>query len=326
MSAVLRQLIPSDLAARAALLSLLSNLAMMVLKLSVGLITGSVAVFSDGIDSAQDVVAASIALASVRFGARPPDLSHPYGHGRAETVAAGTQSLLIAGGGALILYRAVDRLVSPPDSIGTSLGLVAMVIAAAVNFLVVQYAGRVARVTGSPAIASDVRHLWTNIVQAGAVLLGLALVAATGEVAFDAIVALALGLYLAWTAASILRFAVGDVLDTSLTEEEVRFVEEAILAERDEIAGYHRLRTRRSGQSRHVDFHLILPPTLTVAEAHVITDRIEQRIRARWPEAVITIHSEPADGRFRGPLDVGAPSRGREGEEAEQGDPRRRRL
>ena len=324
MTAVLRRLFPADLAGRAATLSLVANLGLMVLKLSVGVITGSVAVLSDGVDSAQDALAAAIALVSVRFGSRPPDLSHPYGHGRAETVAATLQALFIAVGGAFIIFRAVDRLIDPPSSIGTSLGLVAMAITAGVNLVVGRYATRVARITGSPAIASDARHLWTNVVQAAAVLLGLALVALTGELAFDAIAALALGVYLGWTATAILLAAVGDVLDKSLSEEEVHFVEEAILAERGEIAGYHRLRTRRSGQRRNVDFHLILPPALTVAEAHVITDRIEGRIQSRWPGSAVTIHIEPSDGRFRGPMDVRAPSRGREGEEAE--GPLRRRL
>jgi cation diffusion facilitator family transporter len=290
----------------------------MVLKLAVGVITGSVAVLSDGIDSAEDAIAASIAFVSVRYGARPPDIEHPYGHGRAETVAAGLQALLIAAGGAFVVYRAIDRFIDPPESIGTNLGLLTMAIAAAANLIVVQYAGRVARITRSPAIASDARHLWTNIVQAAAVLLGLALVAITDEVRFDAAVALMLGAYLLWTAAAIMRSAAGDILDVSLTEDELRFVEEAILAEQDEIAGYHRLRTRRSGQSRHIDFHLILPPALTVAEAHVITDRIEARIRSRWPASRITIHAEPADGRFLGPLQEAA-SRGREGEST---DPR----
>lgn len=319
MTAAVRRLVPADLASRAAALSLVSNVGLMVLKISVGVITGSVAVLSDGIDSAQDVIASAIAFASVRIGARPPDLAHPYGHGRAETLAAGAQALLIGGGGVFIVARSVMRLIDPPDEIGTDLGLIAMVVAALANFVVVQYVGRVARLTGSPAIASDARHLWTNIVQAGAVLAGLALVAATDEVAFDSLVALALGAYLLWTAASILISAMGDVLDVSLTDDDLAFVTECILVEGDAIAGFHRLRTRRTGQNRHIDFHLILPPEMTVAAAHEIAERIEERIRARWPSAVIVIHTEPEDGRFQGPRDKRAASMGREGEPGREG-------
>lgn len=287
----------------------------MVLKVGVGLASGSVAVLSDGIDSGQDLIAASITLASVRYGLRPPDVAHPYGHGRAETVAAGIQSLLIGGGGVYIVVRAILRLIDPPDDIGHNIALVAMVIAAAANVALVQYTSRVAKLTGSPAIASEARHLWTNVVQAVAIIVGLALVGITGEVAFDAAVALALGAYLLWIAGHILWTSVGDVLDASLTPAEMSQIAAAILEEGDIVAGYHRLRARRSGQARQVDFHLILPGSLSLAEAHEISDHVEGRIESLWPGTVITIHAEPADGRFRGPMQD-SDSRGREGEEA----------
>jgi cation diffusion facilitator family transporter len=302
------------IAARAAGLSLLSNLGLMFLKLATGVITGSIAVLSDGIDSAQDVVASGIAFASVRFGARPPDLVHPYGHGRAETVAAGTQGLLITAGAVYITYRAVQRLLDPPASIGTDLGLVVMLLAAAVSYGVYLYARRAARLSGSPAIYADARHLMTNVVQAGAIVLGLAMVAVSGEVVFDAVAALLLAGYLYWTAASILWSVLSELLDVSLGEEDIRFIEQAILAERDEIAGFHRLRTRRSGRQRNVDLHLIVPPQLSVSEAHAISDRIEQRLKGRWPDAVVMIHTEPSDGRFLGPYAREKESRGLEGE------------
>jgi cation diffusion facilitator family transporter len=259
-------------------------------------------VLSDGIDSGQDLLAALIAFVSVRIGAMPPDAGHPYGHGRAETIAAGIQALLIAGGGIFIVVSATMRLVDPPEEIGYDVAIVAMLIAAAANAALVQYTGRVAKQTGSPALASETRHLWTNVVQAGAVISGLALVGITGEVAFDAVLALALGLYLLWIAGNILWSALGDVLDAGLTAEEMERIVSAIRAEGSVVAGYHRLRTRRSGQARHVDFHLILPADYSLARAHEVADRIEARIVALWPGTVVTIHTEPANGRFLGPM------------------------
>ena len=314
----LTSLWPRDLAGRAALLSLLANFGLMIMKLTIGVISGSVAVLSDGIDSAQDMVAAGIAFASVRIGARPADAEHPYGHGRAETIAATIQGLLIAGGGVFIVYRAGYRLLNPPDSIDAGIGLIAMVIAAAVSFTVGQYAARVAKQTGSPAIASDARHLMTNVVQAVCVLAGLGLVLATGKTAFDSLIALTLGLYLLWIAGSILWGSLADVLDASLTEEEIKAVEDAIMADEAAIRGYHRLRTRRSGQSRHIDFHLLFPASMTMGAAHEITDRIEHRVEALWPGTIVTIHMEPSDGRWRGPMDDEDPSSGREGEVPEK--------
>ena len=288
---VAQHLFPADPASRAAALSVYTNVALMVLKISAGIMAGSVAVLSDGIDSGQDLIAASIAFASVRFGARPADEGHPYGHGRVETMAATIQALLIGGGGIFIVAGAVYRLALPPDEVGYDIGLVAMLIAAAANLLLVRYTSRVARETNSPAIASEARHLWTNVVQAGAVMLGLVLVALTDEVAFDAIVALALGVFLLWTAANILLSAVGDVLDKRLTDEEIAQIHDAIVAE--PVDGYHLLRTRRSGQTRYIDFHVTLPGDMTVEDSHDVAVRIEARIEMMWPGSVVTVHIEP---------------------------------
>jgi divalent metal cation (Fe/Co/Zn/Cd) transporter len=123
------------------------------------------------------------------------------------------------------------------------------------------------------------------------VILGLALVAVTNEVAFDAIVALALGVYLLWIAGHILTSAAGDVLDKRLTHEEIAQIRDAILAEG--VEGYHLLRTRRSGQVRHIDFHITLPGEMTVADSHDVAIKIEARIEALWPGSVVTVHVEP---------------------------------
>jgi cation diffusion facilitator family transporter len=301
VTAALGRLLPRDPASRAAALSVYMNGVLMVLKVSMGIVSGSVAVLSDGIDSGQDLIAATLVFASVRIGARPPDLAHPYGHGRVETLAASMQGFIIGAGGLFIVYQAVRRIADPPETIGTGLALAAMLIAAAANLALVQYTGRVARSTRSPAIASEARHLWTNVVQAGAVMLGLLIVAVTGEVAFDGAVALVLGGYLLLTAGRIFWGSVGDVLDTSLDSEEITRVRNAIWAEGDAVGGFHRLRTRRSGQVRHIDFHLLVAPHLTVKESHDIAERIEARIEHTWPGTVTTIHIEPDDGRYAEP-------------------------
>jgi cation diffusion facilitator family transporter len=313
MNATVRLHMPGDLASRAAVVSFVSNIGLMVLKLSAGLITGSVAVLSDGIDSGQDVFASAVSFASVRFAMRPPDLAHQYGHGRAETLAAMFQSLLIVGGGAYVAYRGVDRLLNPPDSIGADIGLATMAITAVVNLLVVRYVSAIARATSSPAIESDARHLWTNIVQAVAIFTGLVLVLVTGVVALDGVIAVLLAVYLFWTAGHILWESLHDILDVSLDEDDLAYVQSAIMKHRGQIAGFHRLRTRRSGQRPYIDVHVIQPPAMTVGEAAAVVDSIEAEIWARWPGAIVTIQTEPDDGRFRGPLQSDE-SRGMEGE------------
>ena len=293
MSTMIERVFGDDMARRAAAASIATNAVLMVMKLSVGVISGSIAVLSDGIDSLEDVIAAGITYASLRYGARPPDATHPYGHGRAETLAATFQGLLIGAGGVFILFRAVDRVLNPPESIDTGIAIAVMLVAAAANFALVQYTGRVAKQTGSPAIASEARHLWTNVVQAGAVTLGLIAVAVTGVIEFDGAIAFVLGLYLLWIAARILWSSGADVLDASLEPDELTAIEGVIRDSAGAGNAFHGLRTRRSGQVRHIDFHLTLPGTMTVEESHAIADRVEARLAALYPGSVVTIHIEP---------------------------------
>ena len=291
-----------DLASRAAALSFTSNLTLMILKFTVGILSGSIAVVSDAIDSAEDMVASAFAFLSLRLASRPPDDEHPYGHGKAESIAAAGQALLIAGGGGFIIYQGVQRLVERDAEIDTLPGIIALAVTALVNVAVVLYVGRAARLTGSPALAADTRHLWTNVAQAVAVVAALALVAATGNSIFDPIAALLLAVYLLWTAGRVFTAAIDEIMDVRLPEHEEQLVEACLSEHRDGgIRGYHRLRTRKAGRQRYIELHVLVDPQQTVEAAHGLCDELEESIQARLPGAVVTIHLEPDDGRARGP-------------------------
>ena len=290
-----------DLASRAAGLSFSSNFILMFLKLAVGLYTGSIAILSDALDSAEDTIASSFAFVTVRVSARPADVEHPYGHGKAETLAAGGQAVLIGGGGVFIMYQAVRRLMVGQADIVLGPGLVTMGVTALANLGVVLYVARAALATGSLALTSETRHLRTNIAQALAVMVGLALVGLTGRNLFDPLVALVLAGYLLWTALRIFQSALVQIMDVTLPTSDLDVIEDSILRFRPQIAGYHHLRTRRSGHERYVELHLVVDPRKSVEEVHDICDRIEEEVERRLPGAVVTIHVEPADGRYLGP-------------------------
>jgi cation diffusion facilitator family transporter len=288
--------IRNDLASRAAALSFVSNATLMTLKLTVGLLTGSVAVLSDGVDSAEDLFASTFAFLSIRLASQPADEEHPYGHGRAETMAAAAQALLIGAGGGFIIFQALRRLVNGDVEINTGPGLIAMAVTAAINVAVVLYVGRAARATGSPALMADTRHLWTNIAQAAAVSFGLALVAITGNHVFDPIVALALAAYLLWTASQLGATVINEVMDVRLPENEERLIVASVEASRDLGAlGYHDLRTRKSGRQRYVEFHLLVDSQQTVAAAHELSEAVERGINECLPGAIVTVHVDPHD-------------------------------
>ncbi len=283
-----------DIASRAAALSFGSNAVLMVLKITVGLVFGSVAVLGDGVDSAEDVVASAIAFFTVRLALQPADEAHPYGHGKAESLAALSQAALIAGGAVFIVVAASRRIASDDTQIYVAASLISMAITVAVNALVAIYAVRAARISGSMAIKSDARHLMTNIVQAIGVGIGLALVGITGKHIFDSIVALVLAAYLLWIAFSIFRDALGELIDTALPAGELARVEDALAHDIGHgVRGFHELRSRKSGRERYIDLHLLVDPALTVSEAHGCMDEIQRDIDQVLPGAIITIHLDP---------------------------------
>lgn len=286
----------SDVATKAALLSVVSNATLMVLKLVFALLFGSVALLGDGIDSAEDLVASALVFFSVRLALQPPDEAHPYGHGKAESLAALSQAGLIAGGAIFIAVAAGRRLFAEDPEIYVWPSLVAVAITAVVNLGVAAYAFRAARVSGSVAIASDAKHLLTNVVQALAVGVALVLVGITGNHIYDPIFALLLALYLAWIAFGILRSALSELLDTALPEATMAQVRQALETVRPGLRGYHELRTRKSGRETYIDVHLMVDPAMSVGEAHVLSEAIEQEIAAHVTRSVVTIHTDPDEG------------------------------
>jgi cation diffusion facilitator family transporter len=288
-----RKLNDFDPASKAAMLSVASNGALMALKLTFALLFGSVALLGDGVDSAQDLVASALVFFSVRLALQPADEEHPFGHGKAESLAALSQAGLIAAGAVFIVVAAMRRLFADDHEIYVGPSLVAVGITAIVNLGVAGYAFRAARLTGSVAVRSDARHLMANVVQAVAVGGALVLVGITGNHVFDPLFALLLAVYLVWIAIGILRDALSELLDTSLANETLRAIDECLALPRSGLRGYHALRTRKSGRETHIDMHMLVDPGMSVSEAHVLTDAVEADLRNHVDGAVVTIHVDP---------------------------------
>lgn len=293
LAAPARRFFAMDIASRAAALSFGSNAILMALKITIGMAFGSIAVLGDGIDSAQDVFASALAFVTVRLALQPADEGHPYGHGKAESLAALSQAALIAGGAVFIAVAAGRRLVADETQVHVVPSLIAMGVTVAVNVAVAAYAMRAAKVSRSVAISADARHLLTNVVQAGAVIAGLILVGVTGDPVYDPVVALLLSAYLGWIALGILRDALSELVDSALPEEEVAALAECLAHEAHGVRGFHALRTRKSGRERYIDMHILVDPTLTVSEAHQRVEDIERDVRALVPGAIISIHVDP---------------------------------
>lgn len=298
-----------DIASRAALLSFLSNAVLMALKVGAGFAFGSVAVLGDGVDSAQDVFASALAFFTVRLALQPADDEHPYGHGKAESLAAMSQAALIGAGAVFVVVAAFRRLVAGSDGIDVGPSMAVMGIAVVMNLSIAAYSFHAARVSKSVAVASDAQHLVTNVVQAAAVMAGLALVGITGQRVFDPIVALLLAAYLLWIAFTILRAALRELVDSSLPADEMAQLEACLAREKHGVRGYHALRARKSGRERHIDFHVVIDPAMTVSDAHQRIEEMETEISRLIAGAVVTIHLDPDEPGFNTPHRAGEPDR-----------------
>lgn len=278
----------------AAALSIASNSILIALKLAAGAITGSIAILTEAIHSLIDLVASVIAFVSVRKADEPADEEHPYGHEKVENLAATIEGILILVGAAVIVYEATHRLVIGSSVERLGIGIAVMGISVVANLAVSTILSRQARASDSPALEGDAAHLRTDALTSMGVLVGLALVEVTGAAAFDSITALIVAAAIVWAGLRIVRRSSGVLVDETLPGPEMDRIEAAIATARTpEVAGYHKLRARRAGSRRHIDFHVQYVSGTTLERAHELAHEMRNSIEAEIPLAEVLIHAEP---------------------------------
>lgn len=278
----------------AAALSIASNSVLIALKLAAGAITGSIAIITEAIHSLIDLVASVIAFISVRKADEPADEEHPYGHEKVENLAANIEGILILVGAAVIVYEATHRLVAGSSVESLGVGMAVMGLSVVANLIVSGVLSRQAKLHDSPALEGDAAHLRTDALTSAGVLVGLALVEITGAAAFDSITALIVAAAIVWAGLSIIRRSSGVLVDEVLPDAEMDRIERAIATARTpEVAGYHKLRARRAGRRRHIDFHVQYRSGTTLERAHELAHEMRNSIEAEIPQAEVLIHVEP---------------------------------
>lgn len=280
----------------AAILSIASNAVLIVLKIVAGSLTGSVAILTEAMHSAIDLIASLVAYFSIRKAGEPADESHRYGHEKVENLASAVEGLLILVGSAVIVYEAVRRLASGAELEQVPLGIAVIALSIVVNVAVSARIGRVARATGSPALEGDAAHLGADALTSGGVLAGLVLVQITGWTWVDPVVAIAVAAAIVVSGVRILDRSSRVLVDEALPAAEMDAIRETLLSFGPRgVVGYHALRTRRAGARRHVDLHVQFRRGTTLEDAHAVAHELQDAIRARLEEADVLIHLEPED-------------------------------
>lgn len=281
---------------RFAWLSIGTALATMALKAVAYLLTGSVGLLSDAIESSVNLVAAVVALVALRIAARPADETHHWGHGKAEYFSAGVEGLMIFAAAGAVLATAVPRLLHPRPLESVGVGLVVSAVAGAANLAMARVLLRAGRAHRSITLTADGKHLMTDVWTSAGVIVGVGLVAVTGWQRLDPLVAAVVGVNILVAGYTLIRNSTSGLMDAALPAADLAAVEAVLARHRAEgEVAFHAVRTRASGQHRFVLFHLLVPGDWSVREGHDLAERIEREICAALPGTSVTAHIEPID-------------------------------
>ena len=257
--------------------------------------TGSVGLLSDALESTVNIVAAVVALFALRTAMKPADAMHHFGRGKAEYFSASIEGFMILLAALIIVYTAIERIITPRDLEQIGWGLTISTVAAVINggaALVLLRAGKLHR---SPVLVADGKHLMTDVWTSVGVIVGVGLVVVTGWNRLDGIVALAVGLNIIVTGINLLRTSTAGLMDKALSDEDhLKIVKVLTKYESDEVK-FHELQTREAGRQRFVSMHVLVPGAWTIQKGHDLSENLEADIIAELPDTIITTHVEPLE-------------------------------
>ncbi|MCP2241027.1 cation diffusion facilitator family transporter [Thermoanaerobacterium thermosaccharolyticum] len=275
-----------------ALLSVISNSALIVIKLLAGILMHSVSVISEAIHSSIDLIASLIAFLSIRVAVKPADEDHPFGHSKYENISGFVEAILIFFAAIFIIYAAVRRIVTGTfvENLGT--GIIVMLFASFVNAVVSYFLFKVSKKEDSIALKADAMHLLTDVFTSLGVTIGLVVIKITKLGILDPIIAIFVALLIIKASIGLTKEALKDLTDTSLPEKEVKEIEN-IIKSNFEITSFHKLRTRKSGPRREIDVHLRVDKDYSIVEAHELSHKVSKQIVDKFPDSHVIIHIEP---------------------------------
>lgn len=275
--------------------SILIALVVLGLKLLAWWWTGSVALYSDALESGVNVATACGAFLALTYARRPADRTHPQGHMKAEYLSSVFEGALIAVAAVMIVWEAIAALVAPQPVDWPPLALLVSGLATSINAIWAQWLIRAGRAAKSPALEADGRHLWADVVTTLGVLIGIFATWLTGWGTLDAVIALAIAAHILWQGVHVIRESLAGLLDEAVEGRDLDRIKELIEKYAEGALQIHDVVTRRAGPVTFIEFHLIVEGTMTVRRSHTICDRIERGLRAEDPGMRVTIHVEPEE-------------------------------
>lgn len=280
-----------------ALLSVGSNTLLIIFKITAGVLSGSVSIISEAIHSLMDLIASTIAFLSVRSSGKPADREHPYGHGKIENISGIAEGVLIFVAAGMIIYEAVKKFSAPAEIDHATVAIAVMMVSALVNLFVSEKLYQVSQEEDSMALEADALHLKTDVYTSFGVGLGILLIKLTGLVILDSIVAILVALMIIKEAWELCKNAFEHLIDVRLTDEEEveidKIIAKVMTVYDRQLIDYHKLKTRKSGDKKIIDFHITVDPNLTVRAAHEIVGCLKKEMNERFANTRVNVHLDP---------------------------------
>jgi cation diffusion facilitator family transporter len=277
----------------AARLMLIVVIGLIVLKVVVVLITGSISILAQAVDSSLDLLAVVVTFVAIRIAIKPADEEHPFGHGKVENIAALVQAALIFAAGGAIIYSAIHRMIVGAVVELAEAGIAVMLVSMIASIFLSRYLFRVAKAVDSVALQANAQNIAVDVYSTAAVLVALVAVRFTGLNILDPIIALGVAGLILKTGYDVLRNSFSGLIDEKLPEAEENIIKACIVKYSYKMVAFRDLRTRKSGSYRYIDLRLVMPKNKSVEEAHRVCGRLERNIKRRLANAHITIHVEP---------------------------------
>ena len=279
---------------RVASWSVASNAILIILKLVAGVLSGSISVISEAIHSSIDLVVSIVAFLSVKISSRPADELHPYGYGKIENISGLIEGSLVLVASIIIILEAIRRIFVPTPIQNGEIAIIVMLVAAFVNFVVSRILHKVGTEEDSMALKADAVHLKTDVYTSLGVGLGIILIKLTGIHILDPIIAIIVACLIIREALEVIEENFGEIIDKRLDDEEEEEIKSIIEGYKNYFIDYHKLKTRKSGDMKHVDFHIRVNPEMTVKEAHDIIGHIKKEMSEKLENVRVTVHIDPA--------------------------------
>lgn len=289
-------MLKSERRVRFALLSIVSNTLLILMKIVAGILSGSVSIISEAIHSGMDLVASLVAFFSVKQSSKPADRDHPYGHGKIENISGIIEGLLIFIAAGMIIFKAYNKMFEASVEIAeTEVAIAVMAASAVVNFFVSRKLYKVSKEEDSMALEADALHLKTDVYTSLGVGVGILVIKLTGLIILDSIVAILVALLIIKEAGELCKNAVDYLLDIKLSDAEETEIIKIIEEHSGQFIEYHKLKTRKSGNVKHIDFHIVVDPELPARVTHEIIGSIKKDMCERIGNTRVNIHVDPYD-------------------------------